>query len=288
MRPAALAVAVAAATGVQVGASLVASRYVMADLGPASVALLRYGIGVLCLLPLLLLRGGGPAIARRDLPALTVLGILQFGVLIALLNFSLLHVTAARTALIFSAFPLLTLLLGAALGREAMSRAKVGGVLLTILGVGLALGEKALARGEGAWIGEAAAFAAACCGATTTVMFRPYMQRYDAIPVGTLAMLASVAVLLLPSLGEGLPAALPRLGAGQWAAMLFIGISSGVFFALWLWALRHATASRVTVFQALSPVTATILGAVLLAEPLTPGVVAGLAAVAAGLVVAHR
>jgi drug/metabolite transporter (DMT)-like permease len=52
--------------------------------------------------------------------------------------------------------------------------------------------------------------------------------------------------------------------------------------------LRHAPATRVTVFLALSPVTAAALGALLLAEPVTPGLAAGVVSVAAGLWLATR
>lgn len=57
---------------------------------------------------------------------------------------------------------------------------------------------------------------------------------------------------------------------------------------LWLWALKHASPTRVTVFLSLSPVTAALLGAALLGEDLTPGVMAGLAGVAGGLWLATR
>lgn len=49
-------------------------------------------------------------------------------------------------------------------------------------------------------------------------------------------------------------------------AVGFIGVSSGIGYYLWLWALNHTTPTKVTVFLALSPVTATILGGVFLAE----------------------
>ena len=53
----ALAIAAAAATGVQVGAAMVATRYVVGQTDPASLAMLRYIIGFLCLLPALTAAG---------------------------------------------------------------------------------------------------------------------------------------------------------------------------------------------------------------------------------------
>jgi drug/metabolite transporter (DMT)-like permease len=65
-------------------------------------------------------------------------------------------------------------------------------------------------------------------------------------------------------------------------------VSSGIGYYLWLWALRHASPTRVTVFLALSPITATLLGALALGEPVSSQLVAGLACVVLGLWVAHR
>jgi len=51
---------------------------------------------------------------------------------------------------------------------------------------------------------------------------------------------------------------------------------------------NHATPTQVTVFLALSPVTAACLGAWLLAEPISPLLAVGLISVVGGLALAHR
>ena len=87
-----LALLAAAATGVQVGAAIVATRYVVAEVPPLTLALLRYAIGVATLLPFAwhALRNGRrwpqATHPRRDLAAMAALGIGQFAVLIALLK----------------------------------------------------------------------------------------------------------------------------------------------------------------------------------------------------------
>jgi drug/metabolite transporter (DMT)-like permease len=278
----------AAATGVQVGAAIVATRFVIGETTPAALALLRYAIGVLILLPAVLLAPRTP-IARRDLAPIALLGIGQFGILIALLNFGLQTVPAARAALVFATFPLLTLLLAALLGHERLTIAKTIGVALTIAGVGVALGERFVATTtQPVGTGDAAVLASALTGAACSVLYRPYLRRYPALPVSALAMLASVVFLALLATTEGFFAQPIRFTHDAWAAIGFIGVSSGVGYFLWLYALRHAPATRVTVFLALSPVTAAALGALLLAEPLTPGLTAGVLFVAAGLWLATR
>jgi drug/metabolite transporter (DMT)-like permease len=286
---AALASAAAAATGVQVGAAIVVTRFVVDQTGPASLAMLRYAIGFLCLLPALWWRGERMRFGRTDVLPIALLGIGQFGILIALLNFGLRHIPAARAALIFATFPLLTMLLAAALGRERIRAYKAVGVGLTLLGVAIALGGKALAPAGSAaqWLGEAAVFASAGAGAVCSVLYRPYLLRYPTIPVSAFAMLASVGFLALLAGAEGFFSTPLQITAAGWLAVLFIGLSSGVGYFLWLWALGHGSPTRVTAFLALSPITAALLGAMFLGEPVSAGTLAGLAAVVTGLWVAH-
>jgi len=181
------------------------------------------------------------------------------------------------------------MVVAAALGQERLTLAKLSGVLLTLAGVGLALGEKAF-QWDGAvraWVGELAVFLRAVSGAVCSVLYRPYLKRYPTLAVSAVAMLASVGFLAVLAAGEGFFGSLPRFTAGGWLAVLYIGIGSGGGYYLWLWALGHATPTQVTVFLALSPVTATVLGATLLGERISAPALLGLACVALGLALAH-
>jgi drug/metabolite transporter (DMT)-like permease len=227
---------------------------------------------------------------RRDLLAISLLGITQFGILIALLNYGLRFIPSARAALIFATFPLLTLIVAAALGHERLTLAKLAGVLMTLAGVGVALGEKAI-RSDGAasqWIGELAVFASALSGAVCSVLYRPYLKKYPTLPVSAYAMLASVGFLTVLAAAEGFFDSPPRFTPWGWLAVAYIGVGSGIGYFLWLWALRHATPTQVSVFLALSPVTAAGLGALLLGEAISAMALLGLACVALGLTLAHR
>jgi drug/metabolite transporter (DMT)-like permease len=133
-----------------------------------------------------------------------------------------------------------------------------------------------------------AVFASALSGAVCSVLYRPYLRKYPTLPVSAFAMLASVAFLALLALREGFFDALPHFTATGWLAVIFIGVNSGVGYFHWLWALTHAPATQVTVFLSLSPVTAAALGALFLAEPVSPSALLALICVAGGLWLAHR
>ncbi len=283
-----LALLAAAATGVQVGAAIVASRMVVAEVPPLTLAMLRYGIGFLCLLPFVLRPGMAEQHAPRrwplrDVLAMAALGLGQFAILIALLNFGLQSVGAAQGALIFSLIPLLTLQLSALLGREAISVRLMLGVLLSITGVALSMAPKLANFGAGPWWGELAVLASAAVGATCSVFYRPYLQRYPTLKVSAFAMLASVLFLAVLALHEGWPTRVQHLLAPTWGVVFFIGASSGIGYFLWLYALKHESPTRVTIFLALNPLTAALLGALLLHEMFDLWLLGAILFIAAGL-----
>jgi drug/metabolite transporter (DMT)-like permease len=292
-----LALFAAAGAGVQVGAAIVASRFAVAEVPPLTLAMLRYTIGFGCLLPFAWSAWITSAPARRaatrkgagrDLIAVAALGIGQFAVLIALLNYGLQHVGSGQAAMIFSFFPLLTLLLSTAAGRERLTASLMLGVLLSIAGVALALLPKLGLQQAGHWWGELAIAASALIGALCTVLYRPYLQRYPTVPVSAFAMLASVLFLAVAALGEQWPARIASFSLPAWTAVVFIGVSSGVGYFWWLYALKHESPTRVTVFLALNPVTAVLLGWTVLGEELQPAGLGALVLIGAGLWLATR
>jgi len=290
-----LALWAAAGSGVLVGAGIVASRFAVGEVPPLTLAMLRYAVGFACLVPFAwaqLRRAppapGGQARLGRDLAAMAAIGIGQFGILIALLNYGLQRLHAAEAALIFSLFPLLTLALSAALGHERFSWSLFGGVLVSITGVAVSLAPKLGGAAAGSWLGEAAVLAAAAIGALCSVLYRPYVRRYPTVPVSAYAMLASVVFLAAVALPEGWPVRIGHFSSGAWAAIAFIGITSAAGYFGWLYALKHESPTRVTVFLALNPVTAALLGWAALGEALHPASLFALALIAAGLWLATR
>ncbi|MBM3619440.1 MAG: DMT family transporter [Alphaproteobacteria bacterium] len=276
----------AATNGLLIGAAMVASRFALEQMPPATLALLRYSVGALCLLPpLLLIRR--QRFERRDLLPVALLGIAQFGVLIALLNWGLRFMPAARASLIFATFPLLTMLLAAALRLERMTLLRTAGVSLSFAGVAFVLGDKALG-GEAGWWGEVAVFASALTGAVCSVFYKPYVLKYPALQVSWFAMVASVAFLLPLATGEGLFSQETRFDAAAWGAVLFVGLASALAYFLWLYALARISPTRVTVFVSVSPPAAALLGWALLGETLSPLFLLAVACLAFGLWLAQR
>lgn len=276
-----LAMWCAAATGVQVGAAIVATRAVVDDIHPVPLTFLRYLVGAGCLLPVVW-RSGAAKVQRRDLPPIAALGLVQFGLLIVLLTVGLQTVPAAPGALIFATSPLFALALGIGLSRERWSAGKAAGIGLAMAGLAIALGP-GVVRLSGSAFGYLAIAGAASCAAIASVWSRPYVRRYGALPVSAVAMAATVSVLAVPALGSRVFNDLAGFSARDVAAVLFLGIGSGIGYVMWLYALKSIAPSTVTAYLMLGPVTALLLGALFLDEPLSVSSVAGMAVLGGGL-----
>jgi drug/metabolite transporter (DMT)-like permease len=283
-----LPVAVCVVIGAQNGLQITLTRYLADQVPPATLALGRY-IVALALLGPLALATTSLRLRARDLLPIAVLGVLNFGVMIAVQNHALHFLPSGRGALIFSTFPFFTLLLSAAIGFERISSAKLIGVLLTVAGVAMVLGDKILDGGLAAdWRGEGLMLQSAVLAATCSTLYRPFVRRYPALAVGSFAILCADAALLPAALAEAPAASLAALPAIGWLAIGAVGAMSAVFYWLWLWALGKLPPTRVTVFHALSPATAVISGALFLGETVAATFLLGLATVIAGFIIAYR
>ena len=76
-------------------------------------------------------------------------------------------------------------------------------------------------------------------------------------------------------------------GAKEWLAGVYLGVAGGALaFILWVLALERATPTRVANTMTVNPVAAALLATVLVSEPITLNLIAGLIAVLAGIWIA--
>src|SRR5947209_1763594 len=257
------------------GTAAAVTRYLVGDADPLTLAVLRWGIGFLCVLPLaLLLRARWPT--RRDWPAVAALGICFFGLFFILYNIAVGYTTAARASLALSTLPLQTMLIGALLGAEPLTPRKSAGVGVAMLGVFAALASGLSLAPAGAWRGELIMTAAVLCMAVYNVLSRPLMQRSSALGFLTVGMGFGAAGLTLAGVATNRISVLADFGAPQWIAGVYLGVGGGALaFILWVMALQRATPTQVANTMTLNPIAAALLATQLVDEPITLNLVIG-------------
>jgi drug/metabolite transporter (DMT)-like permease len=281
-----LGVAIALVSSCLGGSAAAITRYLAGNTDPITMAILRWGIGVLCVLPAaLLLKARWPA--RSDLPAVAALGFAFFGVFFVLYNIAISYTTAARASLALATLPLHTMVVGALLGIEPLTKRKSIGVAVAVLGVIAALASGLSSAPAGAWRGELIMTGAVMCMAFYNVWSRPFIRRSSALGFLTVGMGTGAAALIVVGAFTGSFAALSRFSTPQWIAGLYLGIAGGALaFILWVLALERASPTRVATTMTVNPLAAGLLATQLVGEPITPNLVLGLVAVFAGIWIA--
>ena len=251
---------------------------------PFTLVLARVGLAALALVPLVFLTG-------LRLPATTA-GWWPFAVQAAINNvipFTLMvygqhRIAGGLAAVLNATTPLFTLVVARLFAGEALTASKLAGVLLGIAGVGVLVGPEALGSNASSVVGMLCIL-----GGTLSYAFSAlWMRRLRHIPplVTSAAQVTCSTAMLLPLAAAvdrfwllpapGWPAALAVLGL----ALLSTALAYILFFRI------NATAgpTNVMLVTLLIPVTATLLGVLILGETLTFQQVAGALVIASGLV----
>ena len=279
-------VAIALVSSCLGGSAAAVTRYLAGNADPITMAILRWAIGFLCVLPAaLLLKVKWPQ--RGDLPAVMALGFAFFGVFFVLYNIAMSYTTAARASLALATLPLSTMVVGAVLGVEALTFRKTIGVCIAVFGVAAALASGLAAAPQGAWHGELIMMGAVLCMAFYNVLSRPFIQRSSALGFLAVGMGTGAAALIAAGALTGSAAVLQGFSTAQWIAGIYLGIGGGALaFILWVLALERASPTRVANTMTVNPIAAALLAQQLVGEPLTLDLLFGLIAVFAGIWIA--
>lgn len=209
-----------------------------------------------------------------------VLGTLNIGAFFALLFIAAYRLPGGVAATLGAVQPLAVAVLAVALLGEPLHRRRVGAGVAAVVGVSLLV-----LRGDAALdpVGIAAGLAGTASMALGIVLTKRWGQ-----PVPVLAFagwqLAAGGLVLAPLalVVEGTPASLDRDNVLGYAYLAVVG--GALAYTLWFRGIGRLSAPSVSFLGLLSPLVASVLGAVVLAQTLTPLQGLGFALALAGLI----
>jgi drug/metabolite transporter (DMT)-like permease len=270
------------------GMAAAVTRFIIGATDPVTVAVFRFGLGFLILLPVALALGSRWP-RGRDWIGVAALGAMFYGVFFVVYAEALVYTTAARGSLAVSTLPVLTMIVAALMGREPLTARKTLGVFVAMGGVAIALAAGLAEAPAEAWRGDLIMTAGMLSMALYNVLSRSFMARSSPLGYATAGMAFGSALNALVAWQAGGFEAVRVFEASQWAAALYLGAFAGALgFYLWVFALERASPTRVANTITVSPIAAALLGAVLLGEPIGASLLVGVAAVALGIWIAAR
>ncbi|QXE12900.1 MULTISPECIES: DMT family transporter [Pseudomonas] len=277
------------------GGTFVAGRFLAGSLSPLFAASLRFLLASVALL-------GFVWVARiplarptpRQWLQLTLLGF--FGIFFYNLCFfyGLQYINASRASLIVALNPAVIGLASWLLFKERLGRVKVAGIALCIGGASLVIvsrNPQLLAVTPNAWIGDLLILGCVAGWGIYSLCSRELNQALGPLQTVTFSVLIGcVMLLVLATLrGEMSAAALLNLDTPQWLSLIYLGVfGSALAYIGYYDGIRKIGATRSGVFIALNPLTAVLLGALLLGEQLTLTLCLGGALVLAGIYLCNK
>jgi len=253
------------------GSSFNIGRYASLHAGPYAVALVRFVIAAVCLSILCFWREGRlPALNRVRLPL--VVGLALTGVLAYnLLFFSgLRYLPGSRAALIVALNPIFVAIASSVLSRHRLSVRAWGGVAVSLVGALLVISrghfaDLALTFG----IGESMILGCCFAWCVYTLMGRKVAATgLSSLGATTWSALFGALFLSLPALYEGQLMQFPWQAWPMQLAMLHLGgLATAVAFIWYADGVKVIGATRTIIFTNFVPVSAVMIGVLLLAEP---------------------
>ncbi|AKK00878.1 membrane protein [Pseudomonas sp. Cab53] len=258
------------------GGTFVAGRILSDALAPLFAASLRFLLASLALLSFLALARiplARPSFKQGlQLAALGFFGIFFYNLCFF---YGLQSISASRASLIVALNPAVIGLASWGLFKERLGALKVAGIVLCIGGAGLVIVSRDPALLQGAtqsWLGDGLIFGCVLGWGIYSLFSRDLNERLGPLQTVTWSILLGTLMLWLACAigGEVRLDTLRALDLKQWLSLLYLGVlGSALAYIAWYDGIRRIGATRSGVFIALNPLTAVLLGALLLDERFT-------------------
>src|SRR5258708_36421540 len=257
----------------------------LADLPPIPFAGIRFTLASLILTLMVLARRAAWPRTYREWALIAVSGVLAFSLNYGLVFWGEQYISSGLAALLQSTLPAFGLIIAHYyLPGEPMTPAKIAGVTMGVIGVGVVFSNQLQASGPKALWGSAALVFSAFCAAYSNVLVKAYGLKLQPSVLAAGQMLFGLLPLFLVGIPlEGNPLHL------HWTMMALVAlfylaiVGTVVAFLLYYWLVQHMDVTKTMLIALVTPVGAVMLGIVVLHEQMHWRTLVGRALIICGI-----
>ncbi|MBK7090731.1 MAG: DMT family transporter [bacterium] len=254
---------------------------------PFTLAVTRFVIASVAMFAIVKFSGRLRKIERVDWGKFVWLGLLAVPLNQLLFLYGLKFTTPGRSALYYGATPAFVFMMAIWYLKERVTIAKVAGIVISFLGVALIL--RAGRFDADILFGDILVILAVIAWAGYTIFGKPLIAKYGPMTTTAYALLIGTALYLPFGLIYAVKFDYAAVPAAGWLSLLYIAIITSVIaYSIWFWALGRMEASKLSIFQNLQPIIATILSVLFFGEILGWEFYVGGAMVITGVIVTQR
>jgi drug/metabolite transporter (DMT)-like permease len=267
------------------GGSFFFNGAALRELPPLTLVFLRVGLGAAILLPLLRMQGIGFPEGMAGWKPFVAIGLLNNVIPFSLIVIGQTFIPSGLASILNATTPMFAVLVMAAAGEEALQMRRVAGVALGLFGVIILRGWGIEARpGQGLGI-------LLCLGGALSYGFAALAARRllkDSPPLGTATfqLMASTVMMAIIAGAVEQPWQLAIPSLTTWLAVLGLAaLSTALAYIVFFQIVRRSGASNVMLVTLLIPVTAILLGWLVLGESISMREIAGAIVIGSALLV---
>ncbi len=222
---------------------------------------------------------------RREILSLMGLGLIGNGLYQILFVEGISRTSVGNAALVIAATPALIAMLSRARGVDRVSGRVLGGIALSLAGVGLVvLGSSRSGVGEATFLGTVLVFCGTICWTVFSVALQPYARRLDPVHLSAFTMIGGSIPMLLFTTPALVATRWSTVGLAAWAAILYASvISMGIAYLFWYRGLKVLGPTRTAAYGNLQPVIAILFAWLFLKEVPTAWQGVGMGTIMTGL-----
>ncbi len=273
-------------TAVFWGGTFIAGRIVAQEIRPFTAAFLRFAFASFFLLFFTLKREGRPIFPGwRTLGLLTILGLSGIFAYNYFFFSGLKHINAGRASVIIANNPIFITLFSVILFREKISWLKVAGIISSVSGAILVISRGNLQDlGTGFGIGEFFILLCVFSWVVYSLIGKVVMIHMSPLNAVTFSSLIGAFLLFFPSLHESLFSEIFHYSAAAWFSIFYLGFFGTVLGFLWYYeGIKSIGPMKSSIFINFVPISAILLSALILGEPLSLTLVGGAFMVITGI-----
>jgi len=280
-------------TAVFWGGTFIAGRQVSQNLGPFSIAFLRFAVASAFLLSLTWIREGRLPVPRKGqiIPVvlLGMTGVFAYNVLFFK---GLRLIEASRASLIVATCPAFIAITSAVLLKERLSVNKIIGIPLSVLGaiVVISRGHLSQLATGGVGLGELYIFGCVLSWVAYSLIGKVVMRHLSPLASVSYSSLIGAAALFVPAaFFDNLASNLRHASLIDWTSIVYLAVCGTVIGFVWYYqGVKAVGPTRAGLFINFVPISAVILAGVILHEQITVSLAVGAALVLAGVYLTNR
>ncbi|HRA41901.1 MAG TPA: DMT family transporter [Pyrinomonadaceae bacterium] len=250
------------------GSAFAVTKAALEEVPPVLFALLRYVTASILLIVFVILSGKLAKIPR-PVPWVAIVLMGSSGVFLYTIayNVSLVYTSASQGAMVQSFIPAVTTLFAAAFLRESLSRIRLIGIGISILGIFLIMFfAEADVDAPNSFLGNVMMLLSVILWAGYT-LFAKRLAKFDPLVITAGATIVGTALLIPAALFELGNKGFPTISATGWTGVIYLGLfSSAVAMLLYNRSLQYLSAGETANFLNLMPVVAVLVAVVFLGE----------------------